>query len=161
MFFFLSTATSAMSSPAMLGIKEHRDTLRDYQRAQSTMQFYNYQGDNSIYKKPYTGTGTMQTFERSFCVFIDFQILSNNIHCLQQTVMTTLWSSACREMSVLSPVMLRAHSRASLFSETCSGFNSVRKAVKCTGQPLVDTLQWCHCWQVQVAARRRGHRVGI
>uniref|UniRef100_A0A665VZ05 Plakophilin 4 n=1 Tax=Echeneis naucrates TaxID=173247 RepID=A0A665VZ05_ECHNA len=40
-------ATSATSSPAMLGIKEHRDTIKDYQRAQSTMQFYNYQGDNT------------------------------------------------------------------------------------------------------------------
>ncbi|XP_028248960.1 plakophilin-4 isoform X2 [Parambassis ranga] len=46
-------AASATSSPAMLGIKEHRD----YQRAQSTMQFYNYQGDNSIHKKHYTGSG--------------------------------------------------------------------------------------------------------
>ncbi|XP_051260310.1 plakophilin-4 isoform X4 [Dicentrarchus labrax] len=51
------TAASATSSPAMLGIKEHRDTIRDYQRAQSTMQFYNYQGDNSIHKKQYTGSG--------------------------------------------------------------------------------------------------------
>uniref|UniRef100_A0A8D0A4B7 Plakophilin 4 n=1 Tax=Sander lucioperca TaxID=283035 RepID=A0A8D0A4B7_SANLU len=50
-------AVSATSSPAMLGIKEHRDTIRDYQRAQSTMQFYNYQGDNSIHKKQYTGSG--------------------------------------------------------------------------------------------------------
>nr|XP_046260028.1 plakophilin-4 isoform X2 [Scatophagus argus] len=50
-------AASAMSSPAMLGIKEHRDTIRDYQRAQSTMQFYNYQGDNSMHKKQYTGSG--------------------------------------------------------------------------------------------------------
>uniref|UniRef100_A0A3Q1FSF3 Plakophilin 4 n=1 Tax=Acanthochromis polyacanthus TaxID=80966 RepID=A0A3Q1FSF3_9TELE len=50
-------AASATSSPAMLGIKEHRDTIRDYQRAQSTMQFYNYQGDNSIHKKQYTGSG--------------------------------------------------------------------------------------------------------
>uniref|UniRef100_A0A672I5W1 Plakophilin 4 n=1 Tax=Salarias fasciatus TaxID=181472 RepID=A0A672I5W1_SALFA len=48
-------AASATSSPAMLGIKEHRDTIRDYQRAQSTMQFYNYQGDNSIHKKQYLG----------------------------------------------------------------------------------------------------------
>uniref|UniRef100_A0A671YTY7 Plakophilin 4 n=1 Tax=Sparus aurata TaxID=8175 RepID=A0A671YTY7_SPAAU len=47
----------ATSSPAMLGIKEHRDTIRDYQRAQSTMQFYNYQGDNTIHKKQYTGSG--------------------------------------------------------------------------------------------------------
>uniref|UniRef100_A0A672I5S5 Plakophilin 4 n=1 Tax=Salarias fasciatus TaxID=181472 RepID=A0A672I5S5_SALFA len=46
---------TATSSPAMLGIKEHRDTIRDYQRAQSTMQFYNYQGDNSIHKKQYLG----------------------------------------------------------------------------------------------------------
>uniref|UniRef100_A0A665VYZ5 Plakophilin 4 n=1 Tax=Echeneis naucrates TaxID=173247 RepID=A0A665VYZ5_ECHNA len=38
---------NATSSPAMLGIKEHRDTIKDYQRAQSTMQFYNYQGDNT------------------------------------------------------------------------------------------------------------------
>uniref|UniRef100_A0A665VZW1 Plakophilin 4 n=1 Tax=Echeneis naucrates TaxID=173247 RepID=A0A665VZW1_ECHNA len=51
-------ATSATSSPAMLGIKEHRDTIKDYQRAQSTMQFYNYQGDNSIHKSQYTGTQT-------------------------------------------------------------------------------------------------------
>ncbi|XP_074550290.1 plakophilin-4 isoform X3 [Halichoeres trimaculatus] len=50
-------AASATSSPAMLGIKEHRDTIRDYQRAQSTMQFYNYQGDNSIHKNQYTGSG--------------------------------------------------------------------------------------------------------
>uniref|UniRef100_A0A4W6FQR3 Plakophilin 4 n=1 Tax=Lates calcarifer TaxID=8187 RepID=A0A4W6FQR3_LATCA len=40
---------SATSSPAMLGIKEHRDTIKDYQRAQSTMQFYNYQGDNTLH----------------------------------------------------------------------------------------------------------------
>ncbi|XP_037831904.1 plakophilin-4 isoform X2 [Kryptolebias marmoratus] len=50
-------ATSATSSPAMLGIKEHRDTIRDYQRPQSTMQFYNYQGDGSIHRKQYTGSG--------------------------------------------------------------------------------------------------------
>ncbi|KAM9342915.1 LOW QUALITY PROTEIN: plakophilin-4-like [Pholidichthys leucotaenia] len=50
-------AASAMSSPAMLGIKEHRETIKDYQRAQSTMQFCNYQGDNSIHKKMYTGSG--------------------------------------------------------------------------------------------------------
>ncbi|KAM4609150.1 plakophilin-4-like isoform 3-T5 [Polymixia lowei] len=47
-------AGSATSSPAMLGIKEHRS---DYQRAQSTMQFYNYQGDNSVHKNQYTGSG--------------------------------------------------------------------------------------------------------
>lgn len=52
-----------MSSPAMLGMKEHRDTIRDYQRAQSTMQFYNFQGDNTIHKNQYTGTQTMHTFE--------------------------------------------------------------------------------------------------
>ncbi|KAL6100747.1 pkp4 [Pungitius sinensis] len=50
-------AASATSSPAMLGMKEHRDTLRDYQREQSTMQFYNYQGDNTIHKNQYTGSG--------------------------------------------------------------------------------------------------------
>uniref|UniRef100_A0A8C6PXM4 Plakophilin 4 n=1 Tax=Nothobranchius furzeri TaxID=105023 RepID=A0A8C6PXM4_NOTFU len=48
-------AASATSSPAMLGVKEHRDTIRDYQRPQSTMQFYNYQGDGSIHRKQYTG----------------------------------------------------------------------------------------------------------
>lgn len=53
---FLSAAASATSSPAMLGIKEHRDSVRDYQRVQSTMQFYNYQGDNNIHKNQYTGT---------------------------------------------------------------------------------------------------------
>ncbi|XP_076018136.1 plakophilin-4-like isoform X2 [Genypterus blacodes] len=50
-------AGSATSSPAMLGIKEHRETNRDYQRAQSTMQFYNYQGDNNVHKNQYTGSG--------------------------------------------------------------------------------------------------------
>ncbi|XP_057708616.1 plakophilin-4-like isoform X2 [Corythoichthys intestinalis] len=45
-------AASAMSSPA---VRDH--TLRDYQRAQSTMQFYNYQVDNSIHKIQYTGSG--------------------------------------------------------------------------------------------------------
>ncbi|XP_038141530.1 plakophilin-4-like isoform X2 [Cyprinodon tularosa] len=49
-------AASATSSPAMLGIKEHRGSIRDYQRAQSTMQFYNYQGDGSIHRKQYTGS---------------------------------------------------------------------------------------------------------
>ncbi|KAM6986397.1 plakophilin-4-like isoform 2-T2 [Aplochiton taeniatus] len=47
-------AGSATSSPAMLGIKEHRS---DYQRAPSTMQFYNYQGDNNVHKNQYTGSG--------------------------------------------------------------------------------------------------------
>ncbi|XP_061925952.1 plakophilin-4-like isoform X1 [Entelurus aequoreus] len=50
-------AASAMSSPAMLGVRDHRDTVRDYQRAPSTMQFYNYQVDNSIHKSQYTGSG--------------------------------------------------------------------------------------------------------
>ncbi|KAM9851018.1 plakophilin-4 [Aulostomus maculatus] len=50
-------APSTMSSPAMLGIKEHRDTIGDYQRVQPTMQFYNYQGDTSIHKNQYTGSG--------------------------------------------------------------------------------------------------------
>ncbi|XP_072300444.1 plakophilin-4 isoform X2 [Eucyclogobius newberryi] len=50
-------AASATSSPAMLGIKERRDTMRDYQRAQSTMQFYSYQGDNTVHKNQYTGSG--------------------------------------------------------------------------------------------------------
>uniref|UniRef100_A0A4W6FRL3 Plakophilin 4 n=1 Tax=Lates calcarifer TaxID=8187 RepID=A0A4W6FRL3_LATCA len=53
---------SATSSPAMLGIKEHRDTIKDYQRAQSTMQFYNYQGDNSIHKNQYTGSGKPSSY---------------------------------------------------------------------------------------------------
>ncbi|CAG09331.1 unnamed protein product, partial [Tetraodon nigroviridis] len=48
---------SAMSSPAMLGVKEHRDTIPDYQQAQSTMQFYNYQRDGGVHKKQYTGSG--------------------------------------------------------------------------------------------------------
>ncbi|XP_067371006.1 plakophilin-4 isoform X2 [Channa argus] len=56
------SAASATSSPAVLGIKEHRDNVRDYQRAQSTMQFYNYQGDNSIHKKQYTGSGKPSSY---------------------------------------------------------------------------------------------------
>lgn len=51
----LSAAASAMSSPAMLGVKDRRDTVRDYQRAQSTMQFYNYQGESGVHKKQFTG----------------------------------------------------------------------------------------------------------
>ncbi|XP_003961987.2 plakophilin-4 isoform X4 [Takifugu rubripes] len=50
-------AASAMSSPAMLGVKDRRDTIRDYQRAQSTMQFYNYQGESGAHKKQFTGSG--------------------------------------------------------------------------------------------------------
>ncbi|XP_007546673.1 PREDICTED: plakophilin-4-like [Poecilia mexicana] len=50
-------AASVTSSPAMLGIKEHRSSVRDYQRTHSTMQFYNYQGDGSIHRKQYTGSG--------------------------------------------------------------------------------------------------------
>lgn len=56
------TATSATSSPAMLGVPEHRDTIRDHQRPQSTMQLYNYQGDGSIHRKQYTGTH-LKTFD--------------------------------------------------------------------------------------------------
>uniref|UniRef100_A0A8C6VYW4 Plakophilin 4 n=1 Tax=Nothobranchius furzeri TaxID=105023 RepID=A0A8C6VYW4_NOTFU len=52
----------ATSSPAMLGVKEHRDTIRDYQRPQSTMQFYNYQGDGSIHRKQYTGSGKPSSY---------------------------------------------------------------------------------------------------
>lgn len=60
---FLSAAASATSSPAMLGIKEHRDSVRDYQRVQSTMQFYNYQGDNNIHKNQYPGTEQFMHWE--------------------------------------------------------------------------------------------------
>ncbi|XP_019910350.1 plakophilin-4 isoform X2 [Esox lucius] len=48
------SAGSVTSSPAMLGIKENPS---DYQRAQSTMQFYNNQGDNNVHKYQYTGSG--------------------------------------------------------------------------------------------------------
>uniref|UniRef100_A0A8C9RRG0 Plakophilin 4 n=1 Tax=Scleropages formosus TaxID=113540 RepID=A0A8C9RRG0_SCLFO len=48
------SAGSATSSPAMLGIKEHRS---NYQRAHSSMQFYNYQEDNHVHKSPFTGSG--------------------------------------------------------------------------------------------------------
>ncbi|XP_037395305.1 plakophilin-4 isoform X3 [Pygocentrus nattereri] len=50
---------SATSSPAMLGIKEQRS---DYQRTPSSMQFYNYQGDNSVHKTPYTGSAKTSPF---------------------------------------------------------------------------------------------------
>ncbi|XP_037395309.1 plakophilin-4 isoform X7 [Pygocentrus nattereri] len=53
------TAGSATSSPAMLGIKEQRS---DYQRTPSSMQFYNYQGDNSVHKTPYTGSAKTSPF---------------------------------------------------------------------------------------------------
>lgn len=55
-------AASATSSPAMLGIKERRDTIRDYQRAPSTMQFYSYQGDDSVHKNQYTGSGKPSSY---------------------------------------------------------------------------------------------------
>lgn len=49
---FSPAAGSTTSSPAVLGIKEQRS---DYQRTQQPMQFYNYQGDSSVHKTPYTG----------------------------------------------------------------------------------------------------------
>ncbi|XP_035249013.1 plakophilin-4-like isoform X3 [Anguilla anguilla] len=55
----IQSAGSATSSPAMLGIKEHRS---DYQRTKSSMQFYNYQGDNNIHKSQYTGSGKPSPF---------------------------------------------------------------------------------------------------
>ncbi|KAG9349234.1 hypothetical protein JZ751_027677 [Albula glossodonta] len=55
----IQSAGSATSSPAMLGIKEHRS---DYQRTQSSMQFYNYQGDNNVHKSQYTGSGKPSPF---------------------------------------------------------------------------------------------------
>uniref|UniRef100_A0A3Q2YJU9 Plakophilin 4 n=1 Tax=Hippocampus comes TaxID=109280 RepID=A0A3Q2YJU9_HIPCM len=61
---------SAMSSPA---IRDH--TLRDYQRAQSTMQFYNYQVDNSLHKKHYPGTGVLQ-----LCSGISFDLWEMGIY---------------------------------------------------------------------------------
>nr|XP_023695779.1 plakophilin-4-like isoform X1 [Paramormyrops kingsleyae] len=45
-------ACSATSSPAVLAITERRS---NYQRTQSTMQFYNYQGDNGVHKSQYAG----------------------------------------------------------------------------------------------------------
>ncbi|XP_045062489.1 plakophilin-4-like isoform X1 [Coregonus clupeaformis] len=53
------SAGSTTSSPAMLGIKEHRS---DYQRAQSTMQFYKNQGDNNVHKYRYTGSGKQSPY---------------------------------------------------------------------------------------------------
>ncbi|XP_030641804.1 plakophilin-4-like [Chanos chanos] len=53
------TAASVTSSPAMLGIKEQRP---DYQRTQSSMQFYNYQGDNNVHKNQYTGSTKTSPF---------------------------------------------------------------------------------------------------
>ncbi|RVE58070.1 hypothetical protein OJAV_G00205410 [Oryzias javanicus] len=50
-------AASATSSPATLGMKEHRDSTRDYQSSHSAMQFYNYREDSSNHKKQYTGSG--------------------------------------------------------------------------------------------------------
>ncbi|CAB1328433.1 unnamed protein product [Coregonus sp. 'balchen'] len=54
-----STIQITTSSPAMLGIKEHRS---DYQRAQSTMQFYKNQGDNNVHKYRYTGSGKQSPY---------------------------------------------------------------------------------------------------
>lgn len=53
--FVVFLAASATSSPATLGMKEHRDSMRDYQSSHSAMQFYNYREDGSNHKKPYTG----------------------------------------------------------------------------------------------------------
>ncbi|XP_036395980.1 plakophilin-4-like isoform X2 [Megalops cyprinoides] len=55
----IQSAGSATSSPAMLGIKEHRS---DYQRTQSSMQYYNYQGDNNVHKSQHTGSGKPSPF---------------------------------------------------------------------------------------------------
>ncbi|XP_062862376.1 plakophilin-4-like isoform X2 [Trichomycterus rosablanca] len=53
------TAGSSTSSPAVLGIKEQRS---DYQRTESSMQFYNYQGDNSVHKTQYAGSAKSSPF---------------------------------------------------------------------------------------------------
>ncbi|KAJ8394536.1 hypothetical protein AAFF_G00045460 [Aldrovandia affinis] len=55
----IQSAGSATSSPAMLGIREPRS---DYQRTQSSMQFYNYQGDSNVHKSQYTGSGKPSPF---------------------------------------------------------------------------------------------------
>lgn len=55
-------AASATSSPAMLGIKDRRETIRDYHRAPSSMQFYTYQTDNSAHKNQYTGPGKPSSY---------------------------------------------------------------------------------------------------
>lgn len=53
--FVVFAAASATSSPATLGMKEHRHSMRDYQSSHSAMQFYNYREDSSNHKKTYTG----------------------------------------------------------------------------------------------------------
>uniref|UniRef100_A0AAY4CTE0 Plakophilin 4 n=1 Tax=Denticeps clupeoides TaxID=299321 RepID=A0AAY4CTE0_9TELE len=54
------SAGSATSSPAVLGITEQRS---DYKRApQTSMQFYSYQGDNSVHKNQYTGPAKQSPF---------------------------------------------------------------------------------------------------
>uniref|UniRef100_A0A3B4EFH2 Plakophilin 4 n=1 Tax=Pygocentrus nattereri TaxID=42514 RepID=A0A3B4EFH2_PYGNA len=50
----IQSGGSATSSPAMLGIREHRLSKR---RAQSSMQLYNYYGDTNRNKNLYTGSG--------------------------------------------------------------------------------------------------------
>ncbi|XP_062853755.1 plakophilin-4 [Trichomycterus rosablanca] len=50
----IQSGGSATSSPAMLGIREHRLSKR---RAQSTMQLHNYYGDTNRNKNLYTGSG--------------------------------------------------------------------------------------------------------
>ncbi|KAL4636220.1 plakophilin-4 isoform X6 [Arapaima gigas] len=55
----IQSAGSTTSSPAMLGIKEHRS---NYQKTQSAMQFYNYQGDGNANKYQYTGSGKPSPF---------------------------------------------------------------------------------------------------
>lgn len=52
MLFIMMLGGSATSSPAMLGIREHRMSKR---RAQSSMQLHNYYGDANRNKTLYTG----------------------------------------------------------------------------------------------------------
>ena len=139
---FLSAAASATSSPAVLGIKEHRDSIRGYQRAPSTMQFYNYQGDSSIHRKQYTGTHLKA---------------DEHTHYLYQT---TLWSFLGGALSSSSLLTLQACPLASFLSLprqffyrfhqslpdlrlsvslTQSCFSAGFTAVKWTNQPRTDT----------------------
>ncbi|XP_051564038.1 plakophilin-4-like isoform X4 [Myxocyprinus asiaticus] len=53
------TVGSTTSSPAMLGIKERH---AENQTTQSTMQFYNYQGEDSINENSYTGSAKASQF---------------------------------------------------------------------------------------------------
>lgn len=70
-FTFFSPVGSTSSSPALLGI---RDPRSEYDRTQTSMQYYNSQGDGIAHKDMYTGKGPVRWKMKAW--YIIFKLLA-------------------------------------------------------------------------------------